>query len=350
MKRQAHRTGGFTLVELLVVIAIIGVLIALLLPAVQAAREAARRASCLNNITQLSKAVLNYDSSQNGFPPMALAWNAAQYEAYHGDPATPGGDCGPAGGPCPGDWYDGHGWYSLIAPYLGYDAWAKRIDFTVSISAVVNLDARQGGIDIKVHECPSDRGLQMNEWNDNTWARTLGNYVVNAGNTNYGQRDMGMGNPFRGAPFAGGTNSSVGRITDGASNTLMMSEIWVLPTTVPWGGAYSDNQSALGGQIFTGLNRPNSRVGDEIGRGRCGALGLAACEDRFREAGFTSANWPTTVCSNNDSYCTNIAARSKHIGGVNASRCDGSVGWYSDAINDLVWRALTSARGGLNEP
>jgi prepilin-type processing-associated H-X9-DG protein len=47
---------------------------------------------------------------------------------------------------------------------------------------------------------------------------------------------------------------------------------------------------------------------------------------------------------------TRITARSRHKGGVNASRCDGSVAFYSDSINDLVWRALASSRGGRDEP
>ncbi len=64
-----RRRQGFTLIELLVVIAIIAVLIALLLPAVQAAREAARRAQCVNNLKQIGLGVMNYESSNNCFPP-----------------------------------------------------------------------------------------------------------------------------------------------------------------------------------------------------------------------------------------------------------------------------------------
>jgi prepilin-type N-terminal cleavage/methylation domain-containing protein/prepilin-type processing-associated H-X9-DG protein len=64
--------SGFTLIELLVVIAIIAILAAILLPVFASARESARKASCENNLKQLSTAVMAYTQDYDeSMPPQA---------------------------------------------------------------------------------------------------------------------------------------------------------------------------------------------------------------------------------------------------------------------------------------
>ncbi|MGI9459210.1 MAG: DUF1559 domain-containing protein [Pirellulales bacterium] len=65
---SSNSRKAFTLVELLVVIAIIGSLMGLLLPAIQSAREAGRRNTCMNNVSQLGKAVFLHDNEMGGIP------------------------------------------------------------------------------------------------------------------------------------------------------------------------------------------------------------------------------------------------------------------------------------------
>ncbi|MEN6357885.1 MAG: prepilin-type N-terminal cleavage/methylation domain-containing protein [Armatimonadota bacterium] len=67
---------GFTLIELLVVIAIIAILAAILFPVYTGAKEQANKTRCLNNMSQISKAISMYCDDNNGNTP--FAWNTTQ--------------------------------------------------------------------------------------------------------------------------------------------------------------------------------------------------------------------------------------------------------------------------------
>ncbi len=311
---HAEPQRGFTLIELLVVITIIGILIGLLLPAVQAARESARRIQCSNNLRQLAVAMQNYHAARGILPPGAIAWP--------GDTQRPG----------PGAWYDDHGWYTQIGGYIEQTPWFKSINFKVQFSDPSNDAARR--VRIPLFACPTD-GLRHNEWESTTWGRWRGNYVVNFGNTNYGQTTK-ANVQFLGAPFGPHRSSRFGNMKDGTTHTLLMSEyVTVLELDSQaggqWGGPMSDFTTALGGQTFEGWAPPNSLLADDVAR--------VCPQAKFLQGGIR--------CNliGNDTLSQSLAARSLHAGGVNASLCDASVRFYSDTIDQATWRALSTSNG-----
>ena len=64
--------SGFTLIEVLVVIAIIGILASILLPVLGRAKNKANRVKCLNNLSQISKAMINFSTGNQGRLPWQL--------------------------------------------------------------------------------------------------------------------------------------------------------------------------------------------------------------------------------------------------------------------------------------
>ena len=208
----------------------------------------------------------------------------------------------------------------------------------------INATARHSRLGL--YACPED-GLEFGIGSDHplfTWFGTVhGNYVVNWGNTNYGQKDM----PFHkvingGAPFTFKEGVPMKTITDGTSKTLMMSECIVPLTADDLSGYGGSGVNAIqgsisvskGGQTFSGFLTPNASLPDVATR-ICpdpqDLDGISAC---IQVAPFWTAMFEQI-----------FAARSKHAGGVNASRCDGSVAFYTDSIDVTVWRTLSTAKG-----
>lgn len=126
--------SAFTLVELLVVIAIIGILVALLLPAVQAARESARRTQCVNQLKQFGLAMHNHVDTLKVFPTGGNVPHP-NIEQYVG------------GGTLNGAARQGLGWGFQLLPYLEQGAIHDLRDSnTISQTAV------------PIFNCPSRRG------------------------------------------------------------------------------------------------------------------------------------------------------------------------------------------------
>lgn len=291
---------GFTLIELLVVIAIIAILIGLLLPAVQKVREAAARMKCSNNIKQWAIAMHSYHDVNGQFP--AGARNNPRQT-----------------------------WVMYLWSYVEQTALAQRNDLTqpfyVAPGTIAGTMNGLCGQHVPIYICPSDSGTI--DQNVGTYQRTRGNYVVNWGNSWYGQNPQPSGL----APFyhTNGNRSTPGvvkmtSISDGTSNTLMVSEILIAKSADDndWRGDIHNDDGVF---KFMTLLTPNS-----------------SSPDIFPSGWYQVTNDPLMPAAAGNQAMT--AARSRHTGGVNAGLCDGSVRFFRNSVSLTTWAAAGSMNGG----
>lgn len=239
---------AFTLVELLVVIVIIGMLMALLLPAIAGARARARRTQCTNRQQELGKALIQYELAKGWLPGYVnrLAMNVNGVDD-DGDAVIDDDDEITVS------------WVVMVLEYLGEgDLWKKWRKVPPVLSDKVNpASADFAAVTLPGVICPSD---------DTAEGIAPLSYVVNCGLSDFGlhldppaanTHDVGPNPPspwgleqlFAAAPdpatmaanavrdSAYGlffnhswsnptlrTRVMLDKITDGAQNTIMLSE------------------------------------------------------------------------------------------------------------------------------
>ncbi len=343
IKLRSLNRNAFTLVELLVVIAIIGILVGLLLPAVQAAREAARRMQCSNNIRQLGLAAHNHESALRVLPA-----------AYRGQQI----------GGAPG-YFDLWGTLALLTPYLEQTAVYNSIDLSKTMYQLTPPYGIQAPVAVQTRVptfiCPSDKAESVCS---NAYAivgeLSPTNYAFCLGTGTSRGRTGWLGSPWDAdGVFYAQSKVKLTDIKDGTSNTIGASErilgegnestalgsrAELKPQTmfVHPGAETNDANCASTLRINFSQRRMYTWV---AGEPRCTSYNhYYAPNDKVNPdcvANFTGTD-PVTRSSGHGLS----TARSKHVGGVNAFYCDGSVRFVGDSIDMQIWRSLATRSGG----
>ena len=382
--------SGFTLVELLVVIAIIGILIALLLPAVQSAREAARRMQCTNNMKQLALGAHNYYDANKAFPMPT---------GYRGGCTN----CPPTGG------FSVH---ALLLPFIEQVPMYDNIAYAIHIDGGTVVDWRGGtelhrimppcqeaaATPISAFRCPSDGGEQKTSAfcvyeggyydREGNWVQDTGTDPCETATNNYMFcNGSGTGYAYDSTVMTDGLFSMrksrrFAQITDGSSNTIMLSESIIgdctltngepdpmkpyqrtaysraatwrgLTTAADWGGWGAEGGVPGLSGIYADDNLDIASLCSSSITAWYGWRGYTWIVGKAHATGFTTFTAPNPMHPDWGAHFGSgfFAARSRHTGGANAANADGSVNFVTNSIDRKSWQRMGAmSDGGANLP
>ncbi len=315
-RNQTRR--AFTLVELLVVIAIIGILIGLLLPAVQMVREAVRRASCANNIRQLTTAMQKYEA-RCGYFPINYGYRSSQGSGN----------------------LRGHSWLTMILNDLGENALEDKIaygkplgytlyskdkvliksNFTVAQDSVPTFtcpsDTHDGTMDLPLFASGGPVGVTNykavagSNWAYGPFKHRKENYNIRFGRSwkDYNGFDRGDGIICRGESGVITTTMAEVQRFDGNSNTLAIGE--AVPEWCQWSAWYWHAGATATCAIPINYQDPNNPVRRE----------------------------------NAHAFQVNYSFMSRHSGGANFGMCDGSGQFINEGIELRTYHDLATLDG-----
>jgi len=294
---------GFTLIELLVVIAIIAILIALLVPAVQKVREAAAGTQCQNNLRQIGLAALNYESVYKGLPPRCQVF--APYR----------------------------GWGVYLLPYIEQSTVANI--YRIDLNFYDPVNGRAVATPLAIYSCPAAPAGRIDNLVDVNGNPTgsigaEGEYFAPNSVDAYWWPDpqrMLAADELEAPAMAHSTNRPLAAITDGTSNTLLVSELAGRPQWWVMGAM----QPSTSGLRFSAWWGPWASYN-------------SATYKTWSDDGMTPGGFCTINCNNS------WGIYSFHTAGANAVFADGSVHFLAVGLSRDVFAALVTRAGGETIP
>jgi prepilin-type processing-associated H-X9-DG protein len=322
---RSARRKALTIVETLVTLSVISLLAALLLPAVQAARESARRGQCLNNLREIVVACAAHESARQAFPYTSVNYLGSDKIVH---PA-----CSP---------------HERLLPYLEQGPVYGQIDFgdlPLDISTDPPSSMNNGRLvplALGVFRCPTDSGLPGG--NNYRACMGFGPGIFTAAETSV-CTDAGNAS----GAFVNSRSVTPAEFLDGLSATVMFSE-----RVMGSRGAY---RPFLDYRVYLGNI---CSVNDAMGI--CSSLAVGPTDSNGGSTwlfGGWRQTWYNHVLTPNSRIpdCNSgplssgggngaYTARSYHPGGVNSAMADGSARFVSEDVDILVWRAISTRRGG----
>jgi prepilin-type N-terminal cleavage/methylation domain-containing protein/prepilin-type processing-associated H-X9-DG protein len=352
------RRRGFTLIELLVVLAIVGVLLALLLPAVQKVREAAARMKCQSNLRQIGLALHSFHDTY-GFLPPGLATEGNNQDCYHTG-------------------------FTYLLPYLEQDNIFRLYQMDTQWYGTANYTAVEQ--QVPIFFCPSNRTSGtinltpfIEQWggsmppfvgacdyvlckgaNACLWTDVSGIPLQARGLFNEEQYGSVLA-PSGGAPWVPIPQQPVNftNITDGLSNTIAVGEAAGGNSYYVVGDINDLSQPAvepfINGPATMDQAWAAASMGDYQHPWYAGILGVTAQigfganpmdEPMNRRPGMPTLLGGDPTGSNAGGLDRVSGFRSMHMVGCNFLFADGSVHFLPQAIDPVVYRALSSYAGG----
>jgi prepilin-type N-terminal cleavage/methylation domain-containing protein/prepilin-type processing-associated H-X9-DG protein len=368
---------GFTLIELLVVMAIIAVLIGILVPAVQKVREAASRTTCINNVKQIGLAILNFESGAKKLPSPGEGL----------DPAAKGTK-----------WYEKHSPLTHLLSFIEQTNTYRAMDLSVAYNgSATNIAASL--TQIPTYICPSAEGIQPDPagYGQNSYmfiaytditptglrdvSGSTGPFNPNGTAGKYGYRaegalklygtEGGLYNPsgvwsdLAAVPRFKSNHSTIGSVTDGTSNTIILTEDasfrnhrtlfpYQSSTAVdPIGETTANNSDGSG---FRALNRwaEPERAGNGVSGpptadpGSMLYSGAATYGGPWINQNSTPVGGPATCLWTNNNCGPNDEPFGPHANGVVTLFLDGHVGLLRDSVSGTtLYRLIVPNDGNI---